>query len=252
LSRPPRFRYRATVAYIGTLFHGWQIQENAARTVQAVLEEAFTRLERSRIRIEGASRTDAGVHADGQVIHFDLTRSREPRSIRDAVNSGLPGDVRLLDVRAAEPQFHARFDARWKEYAYRWSRADVIPLREAPFVAPISPVADAGRMREAARLLPGTHDFGVFAVRPPAGESTVRTLHSISIEEERSEIRALLRGEGFLRGMARSICGLLADVARNRFPPERAAELLATGDRRLLAPKAAAHGLTLVTVNYGE
>jgi tRNA pseudouridine38-40 synthase len=243
-------RYRAVVAYVGTRFHGWQVQKNAPRTVQAALEDALRRLARVPVRVEGASRTDAGVHADGQVAHFDLPRRREPRVVRDAVNARLPDDVRVLAVEEAAAGFHARFDALWKEYQYRWSRAVVIPPRDAPFVAPISPRADAARMRKAASSLPGQRDFRVFAVATAAGESTVRTLHSIVIEEEGDELRAVLRGDGFLRGMARSICGVLSDAARGRVPLDRTARLLETGDRRLLCAKASAKGLTLLRVFY--
>ena len=244
-------RYRAVVAYVGTHFHGWQRQKNAPRTVQAALEEALGRLARTAVRVEGASRTDAGVHADGQVAHFDLPRRREPRVVRDAVNDRLPGDVRVLAVDEVPGDFHARHDAVWKEYLYRWSRAVVIPPREAPFVAPLSPRADVGRMRDAARCLPGEHDFRVFAVGPAPGESTVRTLHSVTVEESGDELRALFRGDGFLRGMVRSLCGAMADAARARVPADRVERLLATGDRRLLSAKARACGLTLCRVSYG-
>jgi tRNA pseudouridine38-40 synthase len=243
-------RYRATIAYVGTGFHGWQRQKNAPRTVQAVLEEALRLLARAPVRIDGASRTDAGVHADGQVAHFDLPRRRDPRVVRDAVNGRLPEDVRVLAVEEVAPDFHARFDAGWKEYPYRWSRAEVIAPRDRPFVARISARADLERMREAARVVPGKRDFRIFAVAPAAGETSVRNLHSITVREEGAELQALFRGDGFLRGMVRSICGVLSDMARGRVPPDRMARLLETGDRRLLSHKAAAEGLTLCRVFY--
>jgi tRNA pseudouridine38-40 synthase len=218
--------------------------------VQAVLQDALRHVARSAVRVEGASRTDTGVHADGQVVHFDLPRAREARAIREAVNDRLPEAVRLLEVVPASPGFHARFDARWKEYLYRWSRAEVIPPRDAAFVAPISPRAEARLMREAAARLTGTRDFGVFGVKRRGEESAVRTLHAIAITEEGAELRALFRGDGFLRGMVRSICGVLSDAARGRVPPGRGGELLESGDRRLLSHKAAANGLTLVRVGY--
>ncbi|HEV2062933.1 MAG TPA: tRNA pseudouridine(38-40) synthase TruA, partial [Thermoanaerobaculia bacterium] len=112
--------------------------------------------------------------------------------------------------------------------------------------------ADAALMAEAARHLPGERDFGVFAVRRLEGESGVRHLHSVTVEETGPEICAVFRGDGFLRGMVRSVCGVLADVARGKAPVERTAELLETGDRSLLSPKAEACGLTLVRVSYGE
>jgi len=243
-------RYRARLSYVGTRFHGWQRQRNAPRTVQAAVERALSALEGSAVAATAAGRTDAGVHADGQVIHFDLSRPRESDRVLGAANALLPDDVRVIDVAPASDGFHARRDALWKEYVYCWSRARVIPPREAPFVAPLSPRADVGRMRRAAELLPGRRDFAVFGVRLPGGESSVRCLHFVRLEESGDAIAALFRGDAFLRGMVRSIAGLLADVGRGKAPPERAVELLETGDRRLLSPKAPAHGLTLRRVCY--
>ncbi len=245
-------RYRAVLSYVGTHFSGWQIQKNAPRTVQAVLERALEGLSGEPVRAVAAGRTDAGVHADGQVVHFDLPRAIDPISVREGVNALLPWDAKLLSVSRAESDFHARRDAAWKEYLYRWSRASVLPPREALFVAPISARADAERMREAASILPGRRDFSVFAVRRSGKDSGVRLLHSIAIVESREEICALLRGDAFLRGMVRAICGVLADIARGKAPVERIRELLQTGDRRLLAPKAEARGLTFVRVHYEE
>ena len=244
-------RYRAVLSYVGTHFHGWQIQRNAPRTVQAVLEEALARFSGENPRAVAAGRTDAGVHADGQVVHFDLVGRRDAARIRDGVNAHLPWDAKLLAVEEAAPGFDARRDAAWKEYRYRWSRAAVIPPRDVFFVAPISSRADAAAMGTAAELLPGRRDFGVFGVRLPSGESSLRDLHFVRVEESGDEIRALFRGDAFLRGMVRSICGVLADVARGKAPIDRIRQLLETGDRRLLSPKAPACGLTLVGVSYG-
>ena len=243
-------RYRAVLSYVGTRFHGWQIQRNAPATVQAVLEDALTRFSGEAVRAVAAGRTDAGVHAEGQVVHFDLASPREPERIRDGVNALLPEDVRVLAVSGAAPDFHARRDAAWKEYLYRWSRSAVVPPPDRPFVARISARADIGAMRAAAASLPGERDFGVFGVRLPAGESSTRRLYFARVEESGDEIRALFRGDAFLRGMVRSICGVLAAIARGKAPPERVAELLETGDRRLLSSKAPAQGLTLLRVHY--
>jgi len=252
MTRPAR--YRAVVAYTGTSFHGWQVQTNAPRTVQGALQDALSDLAGAPLKVEGASRTDTGVHADGQVAHFDLpsVHARNPRRVRDAVNDRLPPDVRVLAADEAAPDFHARYDAIWKEYVYRWSRSEVVPPREFPFVAPISALARADLMREAAAALPGERDFGVFAVQRTGRGSEVRRLDFVEISEEGPELRALFRGNGFLRGMVRSICGVLADAARGRVPPGRTAELLARGDRTRLSFKAPAKGLTLVRVNYGD
>jgi tRNA pseudouridine38-40 synthase len=246
-----RRRYRAVLSYVGTEFHGWQIQRNAPRTVQAVLEAALGEFAGEPVRAIAAGRTDAGVHADGQVVHFDLPGASDPDAIGDAVNALLPADARIREVRAAAADFHARRDALWKDYVYRWSRAAVIVPRDAPFVAPISRKAEAARMAAAAKFLPGRRDFGMFAVRSRDDDS-VRTLHAVTIGEDGAELSATFRGDAFLRGMVRSICGLLADVARGRFPPERLREILETGDRRLLSQKARALGLTLAKVEYPE
>ncbi len=245
-------RYRATAAYVGTFFHGWQRQKNADRTVQAVVEEALARIDGRPVVVHAAGRTDAGVHADGQVLHFDLACGLEADRVRDGADGLLPWDVKLLEVRIASPDFHARRDAVWKEYVYRWSRSEVIAPRDALFVAAIPRRADAALMAEAAGHLPGQRDFGVFAVRRLEGESAVRHLQAVTIEERGGEIRAVFRGDGFLRGMVRSICGVLADVARGKTGVERIAELLETGDRSLLSPKAEARGLVLAQVAYKD
>lgn len=245
-------RYRAVLAYVGTEFRGWQIQANAPRTVQAVLEQALAKLAGAPVRARAAGRTDAGVHADGQVVDFELPGAREGSRVRAAVNAMLASDARLLEVEPAPPGFDARRDAVWKEYLYRWSRAAVIPPRDLPYVAAISAAADAQRMREAAAPLVGTHDFRAFAIRGGASGGSVRTLHFLRVEERGAEIQALFRGDAFLRGMVRAICGVLADVGRGRIPVDRGLRLLETSDRSLLAPKAPARGLTLVRVRYGN
>jgi len=246
-------RYRARVAYLGTFFRGWQVQKNADRTVQAVLEAALFRVEGGPVRAVAAGRTDTGVHADGQVVHFDLSGARDPGSLVPAINASLPWDLRVLRVDRATPDFHARRDAAWKDYLYRWNREPVVPPTLALFTAPLSPRADASRMRAAAEGLAGERDFGVFGVRSSGqGGSTVRRLHFVRISERGGELRALFRGDAFLRGMVRSMCGVLADVSRGRVPPGRVDELLRTGDRRLLSQKAPAHGLTLLRVSYRD
>jgi tRNA pseudouridine38-40 synthase len=218
--------------------------------VQGCLEEALATIEGAPVTCVAAGRTDAGVHADGQVVHFDLTRAAAPLSVRERANLALPWDAKLLEMEEAADDFHARRDAAWKQYVYRWSRASVVAPKDSLFVAPISPRADAALMAAEARSLTGRRDFGIFGVRLPEGESTVRRLISVEIQESGEEIRALFRGEAFLRGMVRSLCGVLADVARGKAPPGRARELLEGGDRRLLSAKAPARGLTLVRVAY--
>lgn len=247
------YRYRARIAYVGTWFKGFQFQDNAERTVQAVLENAIALFAgEGPVRVHAAGRTDSGVHAEGQVIHFDLQTPRDPLRIREGVNALLPWDVRVLEAAPAPEGFLSRRDAAWKEYRYRWSRAAVIAPKDSLFVAPIAATADAAPMRAAASALPGQKDFSIFAVRSSQVEGGIRRLHVAEVDECGDEIRVMLRGDAFLRGMVRSICGVLAHVGRGKAPPERIAELLETGNRALLAPKAAACGLTLMRVHYGH
>ena len=244
-------RYRATLAYVGTFFHGWQVQENAPRTVQGTVEDALSGLFGSPIRLHASGRTDAGVHADGQVVHFDAAEI-EPDGLRERANRHLPWDVKFLDIRSAAPEFHARSDARRKLYVYRFSREQVIPPHDALFVAPISARADAARMARAARLLCGTRDFFPFSTSGTETETTVRTLEACRVAEYGAQITIEMTADGFLRGMARAIAGTLADVARGHSSEELIPRIFSAGDRSLVRPKAKARGLTLRRVFYEE
>jgi tRNA pseudouridine38-40 synthase len=242
-------RYRATLAYVGTFFHGWQIQENVSRTIQAEVEKALTHLFAAPVRVHASGRTDAGVHAEGQVIHFDAS-GKSSDEILGAANRFLPWDVRFLDVERADPDFHARNDARAKRYVYRFSRARVIPPARTLFVAPLSRSAEPARMAEGARRLLGTHDFFAFSTSGTETETTVRTMHACEVVEQGSAVDILLTADGFLRGMARAIAGTLADVGRGHVPVDLVGEILESKDRTLVRPKAKARGLTLERVFY--
>jgi len=244
-------RYRATVAYVGTFFHGWQVQENAARTVQAVLEETIVRFAGTTVRLHASGRTDAGVHADGQVVHFDAPELA-PEGLRKFVNTHLPWDVRLLDVDVARDAFHARADATAKRYVYRFSRGSVIPPSRALFVAPLAAGADPARMADAARRLEGTRDFFPFSTSGTETETTIRSLFSCSVEESGAEIDVRMTASGFLRGMARAIAGTLADIGRGRRDTSVVEEIFARRDKALVSSKAKPRGLTLEKVFYGN
>lgn len=244
-------RYRATLAYVGTFFHGWQVQENAPRTVQGTVEEVLSGIYSTALRVHASGRTDAGVHADGQVIHFDAAEI-DPNGLVERANRHLPWDVRFLEASIAALGFHARSDARRKLYVYRFSRERVISPRDALFVSPVSPKADAGRMARAAKLFCGTHDFFPFSTSGTETETTIRTLASCEIAEEGARITLAMTADGFLRGMARAIAGTLADVAREHVPEELIPRIFASRDRSLVRPKAKARGLTLRRVFYED
>ena len=242
-------RYRATVAYVGTFFHGWQVQENAARTVQAILEGALAELFGEPVRVHASGRTDAGVHADGQVVHFDASPIPAD-SVRSAANRRLPWDVRVLRVEEAPAGFHARSSAAGKRYVYRFSREAVIAPKDSLFVAPISPRADASRIARAAEAVAGTHDFFPFSTSGTETETTVRTVTACRVREEGPRLTIEIEADGFLRGMARAIAGTLADVGRGRLDPDFLEEIFARRSRALVAPKAKPRGLTLERVFY--
>ena len=242
-------RYRARVAYVGTFFHGWQMQENAPRTVQGVLEESLVAVLGEPARVHAAGRTDAGVHAEGQEVHFD--GPVRPCEAILAVNRRLPWDVRILSADPAAEDFHARASARSKLYRYRFSRERTIPPREILWTSPCPSRADAALLAEAARRLEGTHDFFPFSTSGTDTATTERTLHSCTVEEDGPRITIALVADGFLRGMARAIVGTLADIARGHVSIDLLDEIFASNSRELVRPKAKPRGLTLERVNYG-
>lgn len=244
-------RFRATMAYVGTFFHGWQIQENASRTVQACLEQALQEVLGRPIRVHASGRTDAGVHADGQVLHFDAPEL-PAENLLGAVNRRLPWDAKLLEVSPAPPQFHARSDARGKRYAYRFSRERVIAPREALFVALLSRAADAAVMAKAARGVCGRHDFFPFSTAGTEVGTTLRDVFVCDVLEDGPRVTISLTAEGFLRGMARAIAGTLADIGRGHVPEDRIARIFESNDKSLVRPKAKARGLTLERVFYQD
>lgn len=238
-------RLRLDVAYLGTRFAGWQAQDGI-RTVQGAIEEALASIYGTPLRIHGAGRTDAGVHARGQVAHVDLADDAPAipeRGLHRALNSRLEEDVRILSVAEVPEAFHARFSATGKLYVYRLRRAEFLD----PFTGPVEALAperlDVGAMREAAGRLVGRRDFAPFSVTGSDPATTVRTLRRLDLLEEGSLLLVSAEGDGFLRGMVRRLVGTLLEVGRGRTAPEAAPS--APG------PTAEARGLTLERVAYG-
>jgi len=242
-------RYRLTISYRGTRYAGWQRQDNAV-SVQQVVEEAVSKLAGEQVRVTGASRTDAGVHARGQVAHLDLERPLPPRALVHGVNPHLPEDVRVLAAAEVEDGFHARKSALGKEYRYRLSRAEVVPPLDSLFVVPVPAGIDLGRMTRAAAYLPGRHDFSAFALTGGSHGQPFRTIRSVAWSEMGEEIVLSVTGDGFLRGMVRALVGTLIEVGLGRREPESLAELLQGRPRSEAGPTAPARGLVLESVFY--
>lgn len=244
-------RARLTLSYRGGRYAGWQRQDNAV-TVQQVVEEAVSKLAGSPVRVTGSSRTDAGVHARGQVAHLDLPRPLPARALVHGVNHHLPDDVRVLAAREAGEGFHARKSALGKEYRYRLSRAEVVSPLDSPFVVQVPRNLDPARLDAATAFLPGRHDFSAFALAGGSHGQPFRRIYAASWTADGDELRFAVVGEGFLRGMVRALVGTLIDVGLGRREPEELSELLTGRPRSAAGPTAPAHGLTLERVFYPE
>lgn len=249
---------RLIVSYRGTAYAGWQRQDNAV-TVQQVVEEALARIvapgvdpaERPVI-LHAASRTDAGVHARGQVVHFELGESRPERALVHGTNTFLPDDVRVLAAAVAPAGFHARKSALGKHYRYRLSRAAVISPLDALFVAKAPLRLELAALAAATALLPGRHDFTAFALSGGSPGQPLRTLTTAAWEAQGDELALTIAGEGFLRGMVRGLVGTLLEVGQGKRSVENFAQLLTGRPRGEAGPTAPARGLTLERVVYDE
>ena len=241
--------YRLIVSYRGAAYAGWQRQENAL-AVQEVLEGALARLLGRAVRVDGASRTDAGVHARAQAVSLELPAPFPARALVHGTNHHLPEDVRVMAADPMPPGFHARKHAAGKEYVYRLSRAPVLSPLAALFTVRVPTEIDPARMAQAAALLPGRHDFSAFALAGGGHGQPWRTIAAAAWEEAGEELRFRIAGDGFLRGMVRALAGTFIEVGMGRRSPASFAELL-TGRRRAEAgPTAPARGLILERVSY--
>jgi len=245
-------RHKLTIAYDGTAYAGWQIQPNGL-AVQEVLQNCLADLDGRRAVVHGSGRTDQGVHARGQVAHVDLKRDWPLPSLKRALNSNLPNDVRVLRVEAVDSTFHARRSAIGKEYRYFIHNAEIMPPHLRLYQAHVRRKLDVGLMREAAGHLVGTHDFAAFSANPRRKqESTVRRLDELGVRKRGASIAIVARGEGFLYKMVRSLAGFLMRVGEGGDPPAGAEEILAARVRTARVPTAPPLGLFLWEVKYGE
>jgi tRNA pseudouridine38-40 synthase len=244
---------RLTLEYDGEAFAGWQRQDGRARTVQGELETALARVTGERVAVVAAGRTDAGVHAEGQVVSLALEAPRDPAALARALNGVLPGDVAVRDARAAPAGFNARRDALSKWYRYDiWNGPLRSPLRRRRALCLQRPL-DLPALRRAAQACLGRHDFASFQAAGSSVRQTVRTLSRVDLEGETGGALALqVEGDGFLRHMVRVLVGTLVAVGSGRWPPEAMHAILAARERRAAGPTAPAHALTLVAVRYAS
>ncbi len=247
--------FKLLIQYDGTDFHGWQVQENQ-RTVQGELERTLNLLEDAEVSVIGSGRTDAGVHAEGQVANIRLNRTFTPDKLRVAINGNLRRDVQILNVEKAADDFHARFSAKVKTYVYRVVNAPVISPFWVRYAHHESRFLDVEQMNEAARLFLGEHDWTAFSAARSNVENRVRTISEFTVESHwnaRADaliIEFRISANGFLRSMVRSIGGTMLEVGRGEKDSDTIQTAIVTGSRDLAGKTAPANGLTLLKVSY--
>lgn len=247
--------FKLTIQYDGTDFHGWQIQDGL-RTVQGELTRALSLLDDREVVLHGSGRTDAGVHAEGQVASVELLREITAQKLRAAVNGNVAKDVRVMSAEVAADDFHARYSAIGKTYLYRVINSDVMSPFWIRFAHQDARPLDLKLMRDCAELFRGEHDWTAFSATQSDAENRVRTITGLEVSErcdERSMSRMIeirVSADGFLRYMVRSIVGTLLALARDEMDQSLVKQALLTGDRTLAGGTAPAKGLTLLSVSY--
>lgn len=242
-------RIKLIVAYDGTNYHGWQVQPNGI-TIEEVLNKALSDLFESDIKVLGASRTDAGVHALGNVAIFDVDSKMEPTRISYALNTRIPEDITVLDSCKVDDDWHPHFVSSVKTYEYRiLNRTFQDPLRRLNTYH-YHHKLDTNAMKRAAKYFEGTHDFSAFCSVKAQVKTFERTLYSVNVIREEDEIIIRCSGNGFLYNMVRIIAGTLIEVGQGRIMPEEISDIIKSKDRENAGPTAPAHGLTLIGIEY--
>ncbi|NGQ97217.1 tRNA pseudouridine(38-40) synthase TruA [Brevibacillus sp. SYP-B805] len=242
-------RLKCVVAYDGTDYSGFQVQPDQV-TVQGEIEAALKRITGESIQIVGSGRTDAGVHARGQVFHFDTASSIPVEKWRFVLNNQLPASIVIRSVEETHARFHARFDVKVKEYRYCIDNGPVPDIFRHRYAEHVRHPLDTDRMHAAARLLVGEHDFTSFCSAKTHVEDKIRTLYDCRVERDGDLIWVICRGNGFLYNMVRIIAGTLVEVGEGKRIPEEMTRILRVCDREAAGKTAAAKGLTMWEVFY--
>lgn len=242
--------YKLTIQYDGTRYDGWQRQGNTNNTLQGRLEGVLSRMVGRPVEIQGAGRTDAGVHARGQVASVHLSEGYTPREIQDYLNHYLPEDVAVVAVEQVGERFHARLSATGKEYRYHIRMGTVPDVFTRKYAYRVEEPLDIPAMERAAQFLTGKHDFRSFCGNRRFKKSTVREVFHIGVEVCGSDLTLIYRGDGFLYNMVRILTGTLLEVGLGERTPESMADILAARERTAAGKTAPAQGLVLQEVYY--
>lgn len=242
-------RIKLVLAYSGTRYHGWQVQPGAV-TVQGTLEQALASITNRPVRVHAAGRTDAGVHALGQVVHFDTAAAVPLPSLQRGLNSLLPPDIVVQQATAVSPDFHARYWARAKTYAYVVYNHPLRSAFYAPYVWHISQPLNVEAMQTAAGALLGQHDFSAFRAASCSARSPVRHLFRLAVKRRRERMFVVCCANGFLHHMVRNIVGTLVEIGRGKRPVDAMPTILHSRQRQQAGPTAPPQGLFLVRAAY--
>ncbi len=238
-----------TVMYHGAHYAGWQVQVNA-KTVQGTIQKALSQMHRDEIKIHGSGRTDAGVHAFGQMFHFDTHFNLDEASWIKALNSSLPNDIKILNVEFVDKDFHARKSASGKRYDYLVLRDEANPFTYQTHLS-VTEDLNFDEMRKVSSYLIGAHDFTSLCSNSiEETPNQVRTIHRINIEDEEDQIRFIFEGDGFLRYMIRMLMSVLLDVGKGKLTYKEVVKILESKDKRAYSGIVSPVGLYLMEVYY--
>ena len=242
--------YKIIIQYDGTRYKGWQVQKSTDMTIQGKLQEVLSTMAGQEIEVIGSGRTDAGVHALGQVANFHMPSHLVSNDILDYLNHYLPMDIAVLSIEEVDERFHARFHAVNKTYVYRIHTSTIPNVFERKYMYTYTNSLDVGKMRSAASMMLGTHDFAAFCSNKKMKKSTVRTVTDIHIEEKENEICISYSGDGFLQNMIRIMTGTLIEVGNGTKHPEEVIRILESKVRENAGFTVPAEGLVLKCVKY--
>lgn len=242
--------FKVTIQYEGTRYQGWQKQTSTDNTLQGKFETLLSRLAGEPVEIDASGRTDAGVHAYGQVANFRMNTRLTAAELMEQINQYLPEDVAVINCEEVNPRFHSRLNAKGKTYRYRILNSAVPAVFDRKFVWQVKEPLDLEAMRRAASCLIGTHDFKSFTSAKKSKKSTVRTITSLEIEQVGQEVVFLFTGDGFLFHMVRILVGTLVEVGLGQRSAEEIPQILTALDRQQAGMLVPAQGLSLMEVFY--